>query len=329
MIKNILKRICILGIILFIPILVLADNIAITVSVFSVPAPTDLTATVLSSSEIDLSWSTVTSSNSYNLYRNDSLLTNVSSAVYSDTGLSSDTSYTYYVTSLDAGSVESSSSTEVIAQTLVEESSGNTSMPSQRVIYKAAKKKQEKQSTLKPIYINRGEEVTDSQKVILYFRVKDAEYMAISNNPDFKSAEWEYYVPMKVWELEKGDGDKTVYVKFKKREGIISNVYFDIIALENDDEELYKRMIEIIKLMREDLDNYQTEGNQITIQDIQERKEIEEEIKEIVQEIKEEEVKEVPINIIKEEKKETDYSLIVIVSIFLLFIIIIVYMILK
>jgi hypothetical protein len=46
---------------------------------------------------------------------------------------------------------------------------------------------------------------------------RNADYMLISNTPDFKEANWEEYSPTKIWFLDSNIGLKTVYVKFKDK----------------------------------------------------------------------------------------------------------------
>ena len=68
-------------------------------------APTNLTATAVSSSQINLSWYASTDNvgvTGYKIFRGGTLLTTVTGASYSNTGLSSSTSYSYYVRSVDA-----------------------------------------------------------------------------------------------------------------------------------------------------------------------------------------------------------------------------------
>jgi hypothetical protein len=92
--------------------------------------PANLTATVISSSQINLSWSASTDNvgvTDYNVYRSTdgatfSLLANVTGTSFSSTGLAASTKYYYRVTALDAANNESAASTTVSATT-----SGTTS----------------------------------------------------------------------------------------------------------------------------------------------------------------------------------------------------------
>ncbi|MDC0713433.1 DNRLRE domain-containing protein [Stigmatella sp. ncwal1] len=83
--------------------------------------PANVTATAVSSSQINLSWSAATDNvgvTGYDLYRNGAFLKNVSGSSASDTGLSASTSYSYYVKAKDAAGNASNSSSTVSATTL-------------------------------------------------------------------------------------------------------------------------------------------------------------------------------------------------------------------
>ncbi len=87
------------------------------------PAPTGLTPTVVSSSQINLSWNASTGATSYNVKRatvNGGPYTTIAPGVtatnYSDTGLSASTTY-YYVVSAVNGNGESTNSSQVSATT--------------------------------------------------------------------------------------------------------------------------------------------------------------------------------------------------------------------
>lgn len=83
--------------------------------------PTNLQATAISESQIDLSWTAATDNrgiSGYNIYRNGSFLTSTTNTAYSNTGLSSNTYYTYRVSAVDASNNESNQSTSASATTL-------------------------------------------------------------------------------------------------------------------------------------------------------------------------------------------------------------------
>ncbi len=76
--------------------------------------PTGLNATVISCSQIDLTWDAVTTATSYEIYRNGTKINSVTSPNYSDTGLQPNTTYSYTVSACNnAGcSPDTSSVTE-------------------------------------------------------------------------------------------------------------------------------------------------------------------------------------------------------------------------
>lgn len=74
-------------------------------------APTGLTATAASSSQINLSWTAVTGATSYKIYRGGVLISSPTTTSFSDTGLAAGTSYSYYVKASNAGGDSVASST--------------------------------------------------------------------------------------------------------------------------------------------------------------------------------------------------------------------------
>ncbi len=88
------------------------------------------------------------------------------------------------------------------------------------------------------ISINNDEKYSGDEKrrVLIYVRSteEDLEEMIFSNNSDFSDAKWEKMAGTKKWILDgtSGDGNKTVYAKFKDRAGNMSQVYSDDIILD-------------------------------------------------------------------------------------------------
>ncbi len=82
--------------------------------------PTNLTASAVSSSAINLSWTASTDSagvTGYNIYRNGTLLTTTANTAYSDTGLAASTQYSYTVAAYDAAGNTSIQSSPASATT--------------------------------------------------------------------------------------------------------------------------------------------------------------------------------------------------------------------
>lgn len=82
--------------------------------------PTGLTATAVSSSQIDLSWSPSTDDFSlagYYIYRDSVFIANTTGTTYSDTGLAASTAYTYTVAAIDASNNLSAQSDPATATT--------------------------------------------------------------------------------------------------------------------------------------------------------------------------------------------------------------------
>jgi chitodextrinase len=83
-------------------------------------APTHLTATPVSTSQINLAWTASTTSGvtSYGVFRNGMKIATTSGTSYQDTGLQPQTSYRYQVVAYTSGGDQSSGSTAVTATTL-------------------------------------------------------------------------------------------------------------------------------------------------------------------------------------------------------------------
>ncbi len=101
--------------------------------------PTNLSASAVSSSAINLSWSASTDAvgvAGYKIYRNGSLLTttNSTATTYSDSGLSASTSYSYTVSAYDAAGNNSSQSSSASATTQAVAQGGNCSATNIRCV---------------------------------------------------------------------------------------------------------------------------------------------------------------------------------------------------
>ena len=91
------------------------------------PSVPSLTATAVSSSQINLSWTASTDSvgvTGYKIYRNGTYLTTTTSTSYNNTGLTGATSYSYRVSAIDAAGNESSQSTAKSVTTQTSSSGG-------------------------------------------------------------------------------------------------------------------------------------------------------------------------------------------------------------
>ncbi|MFW5759808.1 MAG: hypothetical protein ACOCXH_02370 [Cyclobacteriaceae bacterium] len=85
------------------------------------------------------------------------------------------------------------------------------------------------------IMINQGAAFTNNSqmKVMLSLLAKDAIKMQVSNNPDFKEAQWETFRPQKSWLLAPpGDGEKFVYARFADAAENISDTIQTSIILD-------------------------------------------------------------------------------------------------
>ena len=74
-------------------------------------APTGLSATAVSGSQINLSWTAVSGATGYYVYRGSTQIGSTASASYSDTGLTCNTSYSYYVVAYNSSGSSAASNT--------------------------------------------------------------------------------------------------------------------------------------------------------------------------------------------------------------------------
>jgi len=94
---------------------------AITLDEPGPPPPTDLVASPLSDTQIDLSWTAPSGdATGYNVYRDGAFIGSVTATTFVDTGLAPETTYRYAVASLK-GEIQGERSSEVDATTLAEE----------------------------------------------------------------------------------------------------------------------------------------------------------------------------------------------------------------
>ncbi|MFH1946900.1 MAG: hypothetical protein ABIJ23_01950 [Candidatus Magasanikbacteria bacterium] len=82
------------------------------------------------------------------------------------------------------------------------------------------------------VKINNNYSTTKIRKVDLtLIGSTDVRQMKISNDISFSGSQWEIFKSTKTWYLDYGNGTKTVYVKFKDKNGQISEFYKDTIQL--------------------------------------------------------------------------------------------------
>jgi chitodextrinase len=105
-------------------------EVSLTVTAADVTAPsipTGLSATAVSTSQINLSWTASTDNvavTGYRIFRDSIFITTSAGTTYSDTGLSPSTTYTYTVSAVDAASNESAQSAGATATTFSPEAPG-------------------------------------------------------------------------------------------------------------------------------------------------------------------------------------------------------------
>ncbi|MEW5760319.1 MAG: PKD domain-containing protein [Candidatus Thermoplasmatota archaeon] len=90
-------------------------------------------------------------------------------------------------------------------------------------------------SPIGSIKINDDAISCNSNNVVLTLLAYDkygVKEIMLCNDKTFSNSYWESYSPTKAWSLLPGDGNKTVYVKFKDNNGLVSIAYSDSIILD-------------------------------------------------------------------------------------------------
>ena len=96
------------------------------------------------------------------------------------------------------------------------------------------------------ITINAGAKETVSQTVIVTLSATNATEMALSNMADFNGSSYVPYATSASWTLTEGNGEKTVYIKFRSKEGGTINTS-DTIILTGQTKEQVKQVVETPK----------------------------------------------------------------------------------
>ena len=237
----------------------MADEVDTSAEVSTFAAPSNLTATVVSTTQIDLSWSAVSEAVSYKVYRAGVLIASPTTTSYSDTGLSPETAYSYTVSAVNSLGGESFQSSAVSANT---KSGGGGGMPAQW--YNPPQAPVEGFRVL----INNGAKYTYSLKVTLTLTGgPDTERMAISNFSDFSGAGQEPYTKTKEWNLCKGltsclEGEYGVYVKFYAPWGTNSEVVSDTIIFRKE-KPIIEKIKEIPEKIKEAIEEISEEVSEI------------------------------------------------------------------
>ncbi|NOZ86233.1 MAG: hypothetical protein GXP49_08190 [Deltaproteobacteria bacterium] len=87
-------------------------------------------------------------------------------------------------------------------------------------------------TSLGGLRIEDGAQYVTKREVLLTLAVEGAAYMLLSDASSFTGAQWEPFVSPRLWTLPPGDGEKTVYVKFKDEAGNESDAVSDTIVLD-------------------------------------------------------------------------------------------------
>jgi len=207
------------------PVFSFAADTQLELQMAPFPAPTNLTATVVGSNQIDLSWSAVSEAANYKVYRGGVLVASPTTTSYSDTGVGPGITYSYTVSAVNIDGAESPQGSPIS----VTIPTGGGGMPAAWFNPPAPP------AGGFAILINNGDEYTNNPIVTLTLKGgSNTERMAISNFSDFRDAGQEAYTTSKTWDLCKGQtscpgGEYIVYAKFYTSWGTASEVISDKI----------------------------------------------------------------------------------------------------
>jgi|GEM_PF-4796861 len=94
-----------------------SNTVSITTPYSAPPAPTGLTASAVSASEIDLKWNATPNTTGYMIFRNTGQINTTTSTSYHDTGLAASTTYSYYVRAYYQSAVYASGDSNTVSAT--------------------------------------------------------------------------------------------------------------------------------------------------------------------------------------------------------------------
>jgi hypothetical protein len=204
-------------------------------------APTSLAATATSDTQINLTWDTESSADYYVIYRNTTGVTTFTAEMqlatttetsYSDTDLTAETTYYYEVAGYnDNGEGPNSDTVNATTDAATVEDSSPTSGGSNTLLAPPTFFDGEK-----AVSINDGERLSDSRDVVLTLKAENAVQMAISNSDDFSDASFISFSESYAWSITKGNGEKTVYVKFRSADGgtVVASDTVELISQDFD-----------------------------------------------------------------------------------------------
>jgi fibronectin type 3 domain-containing protein len=197
-----------------IPVLVIGclndvEEVPLDTSGIDIAAPEALIARV-SDGTVHLEWRSVADASTYRVYRaavqpvNPTRIAETADTFYTDTDLINGRIYYYSVSAVTSEKLEGSRSESIAA------------VPS---VY--------------TILINGGNDLTNSRLVTLTLTgPASTALMRIGHEPDLSGAAWESFRAIRSWNLEDGDGLKTVYASFQDQSGTVSPVTSANIALD-------------------------------------------------------------------------------------------------
>lgn len=237
---------------LFIPFIVFADTVVVTVEIYGALAPENFAATSVGTSTVSFEWDASVGATYYKLYKDsvlDSTTTDTSATV---DGLSPATEYTFYVTAIDSSEMESSASDLVTLTTDSITTINSNPLPGQSSEGGYGKKAENKITARRgssvgvKMAFNDPNNELGGKKLILKLSADGAEEMQISDNPLFIGANWEDYKSETELILPDRKGIKNIYVRFKGESGLRDKVFVDY-TIQKEEQSFVNVLINLLR----------------------------------------------------------------------------------
>jgi hypothetical protein len=243
---------------------VFAETSVTQVTVYSTPAPSSLAFGEVSTSSVSLTWDEVAGATAYRIYVNDVLSSQVSATSHIISSLSPATLYSFRVSSLDAGSIESALSAAISTTTQslpYTPPPTPTSTPTGSSYVPAPGQSVPMQigavSSFKITYSGATGSIP-VRDVILKIEAPGATHMQTSNDLSFKNAKWVKFQPEFEWKLSEGPGTKVVYLRLQSQKEVIRSIYVDSEFKEQPRFDLNDLLDALRKNLRHQASDYST-----------------------------------------------------------------------
>ena len=179
-------------------------------TVVALGTPVTPTFSSIAQTTLTVGWTAVSGATSYNVYRGGTLVGSPSTNSYSDSGLTAATAYSYTVAAVNSNGAGSQSSAGSV--TTLDNPSGGTGGAAAITLVVPT-------LGAAPASIVGAPTVVTSKEITLNLSATNADYVAISEDPNFVGAAWLSYSATKPLVLSDVSGVKKIYIKFRSASG--------------------------------------------------------------------------------------------------------------